>query len=290
MKIDDALRIRLSDIVGQNGGVKKFALRCGVDAANISRYLRGISRSIKDDNWEKLAPFLENCRANSAAGTPESFIAATAELTAFLAGRMKLARIGSVERLCQRMNFNNYETLRRQINGNLNWSVETLHQVFEVLAIAPEDAPLSDSERQLLNGVAQPEKRRENFRMLPVLGSRANGTPVMDGMVAVAGDEPPELRAFRISGEEMLPLLLPGDIVIAEETGSWEDIPDKALVLVRLDDRGGVSGQILCRRFRRIRGISAVLCSDAPGGEWLPLSPETVQWCGIVRRRISEFF
>ena len=60
MKIDDALRVKLVKAVEKAGGAKEFSRQCGINAANISRYLRGVISSIKDDNWEKLAPFLEN--------------------------------------------------------------------------------------------------------------------------------------------------------------------------------------------------------------------------------------
>ena len=290
MKIDDALRIRLADVVGQNGGVKKFAACSGVDAANISRYLRGISRSIKDENWEKLLPFLDNGSAKISAGDGAGFIASSGELAAFISGRMKLARIADVEKLCQRMNFNSYETLRRHINGNLNWPVATLSRVFEVLSVTPEEAPLTEAELQLFRTVADHTGSAEASHSLPVLCGMENGSLAMDGSIAVSGNTQRELRAFRISGDEMMPLLLPGDVVIAEEVGSFDDIPDNALVLVRLNGQETVPESMLCRRFRRISGCPAVLSSDAPAGEWFPVSAEAIQWCGVVRRRISEFF
>jgi len=290
VKIDDALRIRLAEVVGQNGGVKKFAACSGVDAANISRYLRGISRSIKDDNWEKLVPFLENSCKKISAGRGTSFIVSSCELTEFITGRMKLARISNVEKLCQRMNFDSYETLRRHISGNLNWPVETLSRVFEVLSVAIEETPLSEAERQLFGRNDVPVDRAGTSRTLPVLCGMENGALAMDGSIAVAGGTRRELRAFRISGDEMMPLLLPGDVVIAEKVGSFDDIPDNALVLVRLNDQEDAPEAMFCRRFRRISGCPAVLSSDAPAGEWFTVSAESVQWCGVVRRRISEFF
>ena len=290
MKIDDALRIRLADVVGQNGGVKKFAACSGVDAANISRYLRGVSRSIKDDNWEKLLPFLENGDKKISAGMRDRFIASGSELTAFISGQMKLARISSVEKLCQRMNFNSYETLRRHISGNLNWPVDTLSRVFEVLSVTPEEAPLTEAERKLFRSADDSICRTEESHSLPVLCGMENGTLAMDGSIPVSANTQRELRAFRISGDEMMPLLLPGDVVIAEEVESLDDVPDNALVLVRLNRQDTVPESMLCRRFRRISGYPAVLSSDAPAGEWFPVSSEAVQWCGIVRRRISEFF
>lgn len=291
MKIDDALRIRLSEIVGQNGGVKKFAACSGVDAANISRYLRGISRSIKDDNWEKLAPFLENSSKKTSVGRSRtSFIVSSCELTEFITGRMKLARIANVEKLCQRMNFDSYETLRRHISGNLNWPVETLSRVFEVLSVTLEETPLSEAERQLFGKTGDPSGGADTSRTLPVLCGMENGVLAMDGSIVVSGEMRRELRAFRISGDDMMPLLLPGDVVIAEEVGSFDDIPDNALVLVRLNDQDEAQGSMFCRRFRRISGCPALLGSDAPAGEWFTVSAEAVQWCGVVRRRISEFF
>ena len=54
MKITDELRERIRIAVEQTGGANEFARHCGIDAANISRYLSGRVKSISDDNWEKL--------------------------------------------------------------------------------------------------------------------------------------------------------------------------------------------------------------------------------------------
>ena len=59
MKITDTLRERLRLAAERAGGAGEFARRCGIDAANISRYLSGRVKSISDANWEKLARFLE---------------------------------------------------------------------------------------------------------------------------------------------------------------------------------------------------------------------------------------
>ena len=55
MKITDTLREEIGRAVKRSGGAGEFARRCGIDAANISRYLSGRVNSISDANWEKLA-------------------------------------------------------------------------------------------------------------------------------------------------------------------------------------------------------------------------------------------
>lgn len=289
MKIDDMLRAKLADAVGRYGGVKEFACRSKVDAANISRYLRGITRSIKDDNWEKLMPFLECGNENPVNSHGRNFIAATAELTAFISGRMKSCHINSVEKLRQRINFNSYETLRRQLNGNLNWQIDTLAEVFEVLGIAPESAPLDEPEQRWIVDALRHSRRGSMVRELPILTAAEDGKLFIDGSVVVPDDQAEDLRAFRVSDALMQPHFQPGDVVIAEVCGSLEDIPDKALVVIRFCDSVNSSGRILCRRFRKIHGYPPLLCCDDPTGELSPVLPETVQWCGVVRRRISEF-
>ena len=167
MKIDDALRAKLADAVDKAGGAREFSLQCGINAANISRYLRGIICSIKDDNWEKLAPYLDNEKT----GNTDSFlntdmVRSTPELTEFITSKMKILRIRNIEQLRLRMNFSNYESLRRQMSGKLNWFADTIARVFETLEIDSADAPVSANERRLIDHAAMKRQGTGVMRML----------------------------------------------------------------------------------------------------------------------------
>ena len=86
MKITDDLRDQIRLAVERTGGAGEFARRCGIDAANISRYLSGRVQSISDANWDKLARQLDLKTPAAAAET----ITNTPELREFIKdGMMK---------------------------------------------------------------------------------------------------------------------------------------------------------------------------------------------------------
>ena len=290
MKIDDTLRAKLVEVVEKCGGALEFSRRCGINAANISRYLRGITRSIKDDNWEKLAPFLEIAPPEDGISSrlEQDVISATPELSAFITARMDIAGIRNVERLRQRINAGSYEMLRRQISGKLNWFADTLSRVFEVLGIDSSQAPLSAAERQLVDNAAMKRRGNTVMREIPVLAGMEQGRLFMDGSIPVSLDDTRDLRAFRISGGSMRPLLQNGDIVVTEVLKSLDDLPENTVIVIRFHDELSGQERILCRRIRRLTGCPIILCGDDPDTPLTAVLPETVNWCGIVRIRISN--
>ena len=186
VKIDDALRAKLADAVDKAGGAREFSLRCGINAANISRYLRGVTQCIKDDNWEKLAPYLDNERTgNTHSGINADIVKSTPELTEFIFSKMKSLRIRNIEQLRQRMNFSSYESLRRQMSGKLNWFADTIARVFETLEIDSADAPVSANERRLIDHAAMKRQGTGVMRMIPVIMGLEDGTPAIAGEIAV---------------------------------------------------------------------------------------------------------
>ena len=291
MKIDDTLRAKLVEAVEKCGGAQEFSKICGINAANISRYLRGITLSIKDDNWEKLAPFLENdtTEDENSSHRERDVISASAELSAFISARMKSAGIKNVEKLRQRMNASSYEMLRRQISGKLNWFADTLSRVFEVLDIDAAEAPLSDTERQLVDNAAMKRQGNSIMRQLPVLAGMEYGQLFVDGSVPVPLEDIRELRAFRISDNTMRPLLQAGDIIITEMVKSPDDIPENAVAVIRFADESSGQERIFCRRVRRLTGYPLILSGDDQSAVLLSVMPENVSWCGLVRTRISHF-
>ena len=155
MKIDPRLRARLSAAVETAGGAKEFSALCGINASNISRYLRGLIRNISDDNWEKLAPFLETENTNAVprtAGTVNN----TPELREFLKKAMADKGVGSVDELRRLAGYDSASTIRRLLAGELNWFPDVLSAVFDALGVERSAAPLSDEERDTVKrAVAQ---------------------------------------------------------------------------------------------------------------------------------------
>lgn len=291
VKIDDALRAKLVKAVERAGGARELAGQCGINAANISRYLRGIIHSIKDDNWEKLAPFLENDRNHEAVELSRNgdVIESTPELNEFIIAKMKLLRIRNVEQLRVRMNFSSYELLRCQLSGKINWFADTLARVFDVLEIDSADAPVSQYERRLIDHAAMKRQGTGVMRMLPVIRGLETGTPVIDGEVPVPLDDVRDLRAFRISSDQMEPLLWKGDIGIFEVIAPAEMLPESPAAAIRYIDSISGDERLVFRRFQRVSGGLAVLSCDNPVYPCIVINENNISWCAIIRRRISEF-
>ena len=290
MKIDDALRAELVKAVERAGGAREFSQQCGINAANISRYLRGIIRSIKDDNWEKLAPFIETgCRENIKSSGSEDVIKSTPELTEFITSKMKLFRIRNIEQLRLRMNFSSYELLRCQMSGKINWSSDTIARVFDLLEIDSADAPVSACERRLIDHAAMKRQGTGVMRMLPVIRGLESGTPVIDGEIPVPLDDTRDLRAFRMSGDQMKPLLCTGDIGIFEVINPSELLPESPAAAIRYTDTVSGDERLVFRRFQRVPGGLAVLCCDNPEYPCIVINESNISWCAIIRRRVSEF-
>jgi hypothetical protein len=58
MKITQKLKNALREAVDHAESQNTFAKKVGIDSGAITRYLNGKTKSIKDDEWEKLKPFL----------------------------------------------------------------------------------------------------------------------------------------------------------------------------------------------------------------------------------------
>ena len=291
MKIDDALRAKLVEAVEKSGGAKAFSLCCGINPANISRYQRGLVHSINDDNWEKLAPFLgiNPGEGGFVTDNENDVITTSPELTAFIADRMRSLRIRNVEKLRKKINFSSYEILRRQLSGKLNWFADALSRVMEVLKVDASELPLSDAERRLLDHAALKRQGSLTMKVLPVLGGIENGKLFIDGKVPVPLDDDRDLRAFRIAGSAMQPVLMPGDVVIAETVASSYALPENSLVVIRFTDQATGEERWACRRCRHLIGCPLILSGDDSSGELIPVFPGDVIWCGVIRRRISDF-
>ena len=290
VKIDDALRVKLVKAVEKAGGAKEFSRQCGINAANISRYLRGVISSIKDDNWEKLAPFLENTEsAGRAFSRSSDVICSTPELTEFITAKMKMVKIRNVEQLRVKMNFSSYELLRCQMSGKINWCADTIARVFEVLEIDIADSPVSEYEQRLIEHAAMKRQGTGVMRMLPVIRNLEAGTPVIDGEIPIPLDDTRDLRAFRMSGDQMKPLLGEGDIGIFEVINPADMVPESPVAAIRYTDCISGDERLVFRRFHRASGVLAVLSCDNTDFPCIIINESNISWCAIIRLRITEF-
>ena len=272
------------------GVAREFSLRCGINAANISRYLRGVIRCIKDDNWEKLAPYLDSEKTENANYSINTdIVRSTPELTEFITSRMKMLRIRNIEQLRQQMNFSNYESLRRQMSGKLNWFADTIARVFETLEIDSADAPVTANEKRLIDHAAMKRHGTGVMRMIPVIMGLENGTPSIDGEIAVPLKDERDLRAFRINGEQMKPVLSPGDIGIFEVLSPGEQLSTGQIAVIRYHDSISEKERLVFRRFCRASGGLAVLNCDNPEFPCIVINENNISWCAILKERISRF-
>ena len=146
MKITESLRNQIRKAVERSGGAGEFARRCGIDAANISRYLSGRVNSISDANWEKLAKHLELQMPAPATNT----IRNTPELREFIKDGMMKFNITTPENLTRLCGYDSVHTITRLLAGELNWFPDVLSLVFSALDLNPETAPISRTEQELL--------------------------------------------------------------------------------------------------------------------------------------------
>ena len=161
MKIDGKLRSALRQAVEAAGGVCEFARRCQMDAANISRYLNGKVSAISDDNWGKLAPYLET---DGGDGTRRNgVIRNTPELRDAVKQAMREAQIADAAMLNRRIGYDSAHTLERLLTGELKyWFPEVLSAVLAQLGVDYNGLSLNAAEKGLL----MPQELFRNGAML----------------------------------------------------------------------------------------------------------------------------
>jgi SOS-response transcriptional repressor LexA len=286
--------------VVQAGDAKELAARSQVSASNISRYLSGKVKTITDDCWEKLRPFLELPVLPEVSGTVRN----TPELRKFIHDAMDKSDMNSTEQLCRAIGYNSPQTLNRLFNGELNWFPDVLSAVFDVLNCDPADSPLNSGELSMLAPRGLYRDGAMLVRPVPVvewanaashlesLESDAvimqNWDPETTLTVPVPADSRRDTHAFRVHGISMEPRILDDDIVLVEPAENFDSIPDNKIVVVRFTDRSETAEKVVCKRFRRQNNHQLLLTSDNPEGKIIPFSPDEVAWVGIVVKKISE--
>lgn len=300
MRIDDNILRALKRAVEESGGGKEFAARCQVSASNISRYLSGKVRSVSDDSWEKIRPFLDLPPVSRAAGT----IANTPELRDFLRRAMREKGMESADQLRRAVGYGSTESFRRIFDGELNWFPDVLSAVFDALECDVSAAPISRTERGMLAPGGLYRDGAILVRPVPVV-DWANAASHLDALesdnvvmrgwdventptVPVPADARRNTSAFRVHGISMEPRILDDDIVLVEPAESPECVPDNKVVVVRFTEESGIPEKVVCKRFRRQGADHLLLTSDNPDGRIIPVRPEEISWIGIVVKKISE--
>lgn len=295
MKITQEILERLREAVENNGGAVMLSRKSGVDAANISRYLNGKVLSIGDDNWAKLAPYL---RENISVSRSET-VANTPQLRECIKDAMMRKGITTSAELTRLIGYDSTGTMERLLSGKLEWFPDVLGLTLSSLDVKYEDAPLTPSERAMLAPRAIFQAGGVLVRPLPVVNwaNAASHLATMESgesvgrfwnsghpdtvLVPVGGRH--DTIAFRVSGISMEPKICDSDVILVEPAESLESIPANKIVVARLIP----DGDVVCKRLRR-QGEMTILASDNPEGRMIPVSPENIDWIGIVVRRISE--
>ena len=302
MKITDELRERIRIAVEQTGGANEFARHCGIDAANISRYLSGRVKSISDDNWEKLEKKLKVSVPVSSSSAET--IRNTPALREFIKdGMMKfnITTAGDLTRFC---GYDSVNTISRLLSGELNWFPDMLSLILTSLELDPASAPLAPAERDMLLPVGFFRSGGQLVRPIPIVNwanaasslaqlAASNNTLVRKWdteqtetvPVPIGGRK--DTLAFRVCGISMEPKLSDDDIILVEPVYSLEDVPNNKIVVAKFTEDDRFPETVVCKRFHRQNG-HLLLTSDNPEGKIIPFELQDVAWVGIVVRKISE--
>ena len=301
MKITDTLRESLRLAAERAGGAGEFARRCGIDAANISRYLSGRVKSISDANWEKLARFLE--LQTPPENTAET-ISNTPELREFIKDGMMKYGITTPGELTRLSGYDSVNTVTRLLAGEINWFPDMLSLIFNTLELDPAQAPLTPAERDMLLPFGFFRSGGQLVRPIPIvdwanaassLAQLAAGdntlcrkwNPEYTDTVPVPIGGRKDTLAFRVCGISMEPKLSDNDIILVEPVLSLDEVPNNKIVVAKFVENNRFPENVVCKRFHRGEG-HLLLTSDNPEGKIISFSPADLEWIGIVVRRISE--
>jgi len=305
MKLTAEIQRSLRRAIDQAGGAGVFARLCRVDAANISRYMNGRVRSIGDDNWSKLAPFLDPAEEPPRRGGALSTVANTPALRECIKDAMMRRGLRSADDLRRCIGYDSTSSIERLLSGKLNFFPDVLSAIFDALEINPDEAPLNPSERELL---APPGIYRNGgallVRPIPVVDwANAAGhleqlsgcdKPVYAAWDPETTETVPapvgtrrDTQAFRVYGVSMEPTINDGDILFVEPAASPEEIPQHKIVVAKLSGDADAAGAVVCKRFSR-RGGKFDLTSDNPSGRSWCVTARQLVWIGVVVRKTCE--
>jgi len=299
MKLTPEIISGLRRAVDEAGGARRFSRLCGINVANISRYLSGKVRAVNDDNWAKLERMLPP--ALTAAGRRENaVIANTPELRERIKDAMMKRGLSTADELRRLIGYDSVTSIERLLSGKLNFFPEVLSAIFDALEIDPDDAPLPPSERELLAPRGIYNEGALLVRPIPVVDwANAAGhlARLVSGGNAVCEKWDPEstetvpapvgtrrdTQAFRVTGASMEPTINDGDILLVKPVASIDEVPQRKIVVAKL----AAADTVLCKRFSRVRG-EIRLDSDNPAGRSWRITAKELEWIGLVVRKISE--
>ena len=302
MKLTSEIIAELRRAVNDAGGARKFSRLCGMDVANISRYLSGKVRSVNDDNWAKLVRMLPGTTAVPA-HRENAVIANTPELRERIKDAMMKRGLRTADDLRRLIGYDSVDSIERLLTGKLNFFPEVLSAIFDALEIDPDDAPLPPSERELLAPRGIYKSGALLVRPIPVV-DWANAAGHLSRLVSCGGavcekwdpdstetvPAPVGIRrdtqAFRVAGASMEPTINDGDILLVRPVASVDDIPQHKIVVAKLA-AADAEDQVVCKRFSR-SGKTLRLDSDNPAGHNWRISARELEWIGVVVRKISE--
>ena len=300
MKLTEDLLAELRSAVAAAGGAGEFARRCGIDAANISRYLSGKVRSVSDDNWTKLAPRL----GVRPFGHRSDTIANTAALRECIKDAMMNRRLNSAADLNRYIGYDSIHTLDRLLGGQLDWFPDVLSLVFDALDIDPDAAPLTPAERELLVPRGMIREGGQLVRPLPVVAWAnaaglldlviSSGAPTLehwdpdatDTVLSPVGGRKDTI-AFRVAGVSMEPVIMDNDVILVEPVRAVDEVPENKIVVAKFTDCAQFPDGVVCKRFHRQPG-GFLLTSDNPAGRIIAFKAGDLAWLGIVVRKITE--
>ena len=316
MKITNEIIKALRAVVDEMGTPAQVARKTGVSPSNLSRYINGETKSISDDNWDKLkeyiVPHLDNIEVIPAdtrdpfpphPSTPDT-IRNTPELRECIKDAMLREGIRNASELNRRIGYDSVNSIERLLAGKLNWFPDVLSAVLDGLNIKHDDAPMSAAERGLLTPDGFFNDGAVLVRPMPVV-AWANAasylTSLMDSDGCTSFKWDPETTetipvpvgirkntlVFRVAGVSMEPTINDNDIILAEQRFSFDEISDKKVVVVKFIDGGKYPDIIVCKRLRKFEK-QLTLTSDNPSGRDFEIAPRDVEWLGVVVQLLSN--
>lgn len=296
MIITDELRQLLQEYLREHAlNQREFGKLVGATGPTVSRWLSGEVTQLSAHHGARLAELLRlgedylqrpvrhlapppDERARSIRNTPA--------LREFVMHRILIGGhdLRSVARLA---GYDNVDTLKRLLAGELDWYPAMLSGVLTALGVDFEKAPLSPAERQLLHPAYG---EGWQTRDVPVLTfAHAADCPVVNGILDLPnfwqGERYPvptdgrRYVAFRVEGHSMDPLVRDGNIVLCDLDAQ---LANGQIVIARFDD------QIVCKRYRAA-GETVLLTSDNRAvGQDFELPRTQLDWILRAVRTITD--
>lgn len=294
MIITDDLRDLIGRYMADRGlNQKAFGQLVGCSGPTVSRWLTGEVDHVNQQHSQRLMALLrieqdvlERPIFSASGEEARDTIRNTPALRQFMM-REILARGYDLKSVARLAGYDNVDTLKRLIDGELDWYPAMLSGVLGALGTDFEDAPLSAAERALLHPAYGDGWQT---RDVPVLSmAHAAECAVVNGAVEIPsfweGERYPaptdgrQYVAFRVEGDSMAPRIRGGDIVLCDVKA---DVVNGNVVVAKFNDN------VVCKRFRRV-GDTVLLTSDnQAAGQDFEVVADDLAWLLRAARTISD--